>query len=103
MAATTRPWVTGHAGQADVASNRHRKRCLRRIARKEFHEDRFASTGGFVRMTRLITDGRHDTTVGKPATPAKPTWPPIGIASDASGELRERNFMKIVSLAPEVL
>jgi hypothetical protein len=54
-------------------------------------------------MTRLITNGLHDTTVGRPATPAKPARPPIRIASDASGELREHNFMKIVSLAPEVL
>jgi hypothetical protein len=43
----------------------------------------------------------------KTATAAKPPWPLNGIASDASGpvarELREKNFMKIVSLAPEVL
>jgi hypothetical protein len=43
----------------------------------------------------------------KTATAAKPPWPLGGIASDASGpvarELREKNFMKIVSLAPEVL
>jgi len=41
------------------------------------------------------------------AMPAKPSWPLDGIASDASGpvarELREKNFMKIVSLAPEVI
>jgi ribosomal protein L14 len=54
-------------------------------------------------MTRLIRDGVHVATVCKSATAAKPPWPSRGIASDASGELRERNFMKIVSLAPEVL
>ena len=43
----------------------------------------------------------------KPATAAEPPWPFNGIASDALGpvarKLREKNFMKIVSLAPEVL
>jgi len=58
-------------------------------------------------MTRAIRHGHFTLNRVKPATAAKPPWPLNGIASDASGpvarELREKNFMKIVSLAPEVL
>ena len=58
-------------------------------------------------MTRAIRQRQLIANRVEPATPAKPPWPLNGIASDASGpvarELRERNFMKIVSLAPEVL
>jgi hypothetical protein len=58
-------------------------------------------------MARAIRHSQFTLSRVKPATAAKPPWPLDGIASDASGpaarELRERNFMKIVSLAPEVL
>jgi hypothetical protein len=58
-------------------------------------------------MSRAIRQGQLIATRVKTAKAAKPPWPLGGIASDASGpvarELREKNFMKIVSLAPEVL
>jgi Ribosomal protein L14p/L23e len=58
-------------------------------------------------MARAIRHSQFTLGRVKPAPAAKPPWPLNGIASDASGpvarELRERNFMKIVSLAPEVL
>ncbi len=58
-------------------------------------------------MARAIRPGQFIATRVKTATAAKPPRPLNGIASDASGpvarELREKNFMKIVSLAPEVL
>jgi ribosomal protein L14 len=58
-------------------------------------------------MARAILQGQFIASRVKAATAAKPPWPLNGIASDASGpvarELREKNFMKIVSLAPEVL
>jgi hypothetical protein len=58
-------------------------------------------------MPRAIRHRQFTLSGTKPATAAKPPWPLNGIASDASGpvarELREKNFMKIVSLAPEVL
>jgi len=58
-------------------------------------------------MARAIRRGELIAGLVKTATAAKPPWPFGGIASDASGpvarELREKNLMKIVSLAPEVL
>jgi hypothetical protein len=58
-------------------------------------------------MARAIRHSQLTLSRVKTATAAKPPWPLDGIASDASGpvarELREKNFMKIVSLAPEVL
>ena len=58
-------------------------------------------------MARAIRHRQFTFTRVKTATAAKPPWPLNGIASDASGpvarELREKNFMKIVSLEPEVL
>jgi hypothetical protein len=58
-------------------------------------------------MARAIRQSRFIASRVKTAKAAKPPWPLNGIASDASGpvarELREKNFMKIVSLAPEVL
>jgi ribosomal protein L14 len=58
-------------------------------------------------MTRAICQRQLIANRDETATPAKPSRPLNGIASDASGpvarELREKNFMKIVSLAPEVL
>jgi Ribosomal protein L14p/L23e len=58
-------------------------------------------------MARAICHRQLTLSRFKTAMPAKPSWPLDGIASDASGpvtrELREKNFMKIVSLAPEVL
>jgi hypothetical protein len=58
-------------------------------------------------MTCAIRHCRRVAARVKTATPAKPAWPLVGIASDASGpvarELCEKNFMKIVSRPPEVL
>jgi hypothetical protein len=58
-------------------------------------------------ITRATRHSHFTLSGVKPATAAKPPQPLNGIASDASGpvarELREKNFMKIVSLAPEVL
>jgi Ribosomal protein L14p/L23e len=58
-------------------------------------------------MTRAFRQRQLIANRVRPAMAAKPPWPLSGIASDAAGpvarELREENFMKIVSLAPEVL
>ena len=58
-------------------------------------------------MARAIPHSRLTLSRIRTATAAKPPRPLGGIASDASSpvarELREKNFMKIVSLAPEVL
>jgi ribosomal protein L14 len=48
-------------------------------------------------MTRAIRHSHFTLNRVKPATAAKPPWGPV------ARELREKNFMKIVSLAPEVL
>jgi hypothetical protein len=55
----------GHAGKAGMASKRHRKRRLGNELSELRNVDRS--------LSRVET-----------ATPAKPAWPPGGIASDAS-------------------